>query len=114
MSVDGLLVQRYDRRLNNCLHFAALAWERLTGDRGLVSVREDDIAGMRGVMRRYLLIKGPTAVPSIVLLDTLSGEPHIGVCYRRRLLHLTEAGASFFPFDLAASTYRNPRFYVCR
>lgn len=114
MSIDAFLAEKYDRRINNCLHFAAAAWERLTGDRGLAAVREDDIAGLRGVMRRYLLVTGPTAAPSIVLMDTLGGEPHIGVCYRRRLLHLTESGASNFPFDVATATYRNPRFYVCR
>ncbi|OZI74591.1 hypothetical protein [Bordetella genomosp. 12] len=112
--IDDLLERQYDRKAYNCLHFAAEVWERLTGDAALRSVREEDFraGGMAAVFRRYRRVPGPTAEPSVVLMETLSGEAHIGVCWRRRLLHINEIGPQFLPLDAVAVLYRNMRFWV--
>lgn len=114
MSIDALLSRRYDRQSSNCLHFAAAAWEHLTGDTRLQQVREDDFrAGkLAALFRGYRRVAGPTAAPSIALMDALDGQAHIAVCYRRRLLHCSEMGPTNLPFDAMAAFYRNIRFYA--
>lgn len=113
MSIDFLLSREYDRSSYHCLHFAAEAWEHLTGDSRLREVDEhqfkpDRIAALFRGMRR---LSGPTVSPSIALMETLSGEDHIGVCIRRRLLHINAGGAQFLLVDALAAQYRNLRFY---
>ncbi len=113
MSIDFLLSREYDRSSYHCLHFAAEAWEHLTGDSRLREVDEHQFkagriaALFRGLRRQ----SGPTVSPSIALMETLSGEDHIGVCIRRRLLHINEGGAQFLLIEALAAQYRNLRFY---
>lgn len=111
MSIDALLAEKYQRRSNNCLHFAAKAWEHLTGDARLREVRENDIIGLRGIMREYRRVPGPTVEPSIVLLDDSFGDQHMGVCVNRRLLHLTDTGAQLAFFDTLVYSYKHMRFF---
>ena len=112
--IDELLAREYDRQSSNCLHFAAEAWEVLTGDCRLRHVREDDFkAGkLATLFRGYRRVVGPTVAPSIVLMETLERQAHIGICYRRRLLHSSELGPTNFPLDAMAALYRNMRFYA--
>jgi len=42
----------------------------------------------------------------------LEGEAHIGVCVRRRLLHNSELGPTFFSVEAMAAMYRNMRYYA--
>ena len=114
MSIDFLLGRVYDRKTYNCLHFAADAWEHLTGDRRLREVKEDELAAGRlsALFRSMHKITGPSVLPSIALMETLQGEAHIAVCVRGRLLHINESGASFFPVEAQTALYRNMRFYA--
>lgn len=114
MTIDELLHREYDRKAYNCLHFAAEAWEHLTGDHRLHQVREDDFRAGRlaALFRDYRRVPGPTVEPSIVLMETLEGEAHIGVCVRRRLLHNSELGPTFFSVEAMAAMYRNMRYYA--
>ncbi|CAB3959608.1 hypothetical protein [Achromobacter piechaudii] len=114
MSIDFLLCRVYDRKTYNCLHFAADAWEHLTGDRRLREVKEDELAAGRlsALFRSMHKITGPSVLPSIALMETLQGEAHIAVCVRGRLLHINESGASFFPVEAQTALYRNMRFYA--
>jgi hypothetical protein len=113
MSIDFLLSREYDRKAYNCLHFAADAWEHLTGDLRMHQVDEHDFhAGrMSFLFRDMRRQRGPTVQPSIVLMETLVGDAHIGVCIRQRLLHLYEGGAQFLLVDALTPMYRNMRFY---
>ena len=113
MSIDHLLDKEYDRRSYNCLHHAAECWTSLTGDRRLELVREADIVGqgLVGIFRGMRKHMEPTVAPSLALMETLEGGLHIGVCYRRRLLHINEAGCQYLPVEAYASIYRNMRFY---
>lgn len=113
-TIDELLGREYDRQSSNCLHFAAEAWEALTGDSRLRQVREDDFkAGkLAALFRGYRRVPGPTVTPSIVLMQTLEREAHIAICYRRRMLHSSELGPTNLPFDAMAPLYRNMRFYA--
>ncbi len=111
MSIDALLDQVYDRKTNNCLHFAASAWQHLMGDNRLHSIREANVLGVKSVMRQFQKVAGPTVAPSVVLMESASGDVHIGVCMRRRLLHLCERGAEFMPFECYAGVYHGMRFY---
>jgi len=113
MSIDGLLVREYDRKSYNCLHFSADCWFHLTGDTRLYQVREHDLEGQHLVslfrgMRKH---SSPTFAPSLALMNTLEERLHIAVCFRRRLLHINEAGCQFLPVDALEAMYRNMRFY---
>jgi len=114
MTIDDLLHREYDRKTYNCLHFAADAWELLTGDGRLRQVREDDFKAGRlaALFRDYRRVAGPTVTPAIVLMETLEGEAHIGVCVRQRLLHNSELGPTFFSVEAMAPLYRNMRYYA--
>lgn len=113
MSIDDLLFRQYDRQTYNCCHFSAEAWQRFTGDKRLHDIDESTLqAGdLRLLFTHYQRVDGPTVAPSIVLMQNLQGEFHMGVCVRRRLLHIREEGAVFLPFDASLHTYRNFRFY---
>jgi len=114
VSIDFLLGRVYDRKTYNCLHFAADAWEHLTGDQRLHQVKEEDLAAGRlsALFRGMRKLPGPSVLPSITLMETLHGEGHIAVCVRGRLLHINESGPSFFPVEAQTALYRNMRFYA--
>ncbi|NMK45516.1 hypothetical protein [Achromobacter sp. Bel] len=114
MSIDFLLSREYDRKTYNCLHFAADAWEHLTGDARLHQVEEWDFQAGRlsALFRDLRRQRGPTVEPSLVLMEALGGGSHIGVCLRGRLLHLTEGGAQFLLIEALAASYINMRFYL--
>ncbi|MDQ2139592.1 hypothetical protein RBI14_15610 [Alcaligenaceae bacterium B3P038] len=113
MSIDDLLDRQYDRRRYNCLHFAAESWERLTGDKRLNGVREQDIQGSatREVFRSFQKVKGPTIEPSVALMETRLGDVHIGVCLNRCLLHISEGRPEMFPIETFSQQFSKFRFY---
>jgi hypothetical protein len=111
MSLDTLMAERYDSERNNCVDFAAKAWAHITGDAQLLNLRESDRAGLRGIMRTYTKVEGPTAFPSLSLMEDMEGRYHMGVCVRGRLFHLTDDGVMLLPFDVVKNLYRNLRFY---
>ena len=113
MSIDALLDRAYDRRHYNCLHYAGDCWLHLTGDERLSRVRESGLRsqGLVALFRGMTRGRQATIAPSIALMETLEGELHIGVCWRRRLLHITEAGCQFLPIEALSSLYKNMRFY---
>lgn len=110
--MDSLLfASPYNAKHHNCLHFAACAWHKLTGDGLLMAAAADGIAAARGLMRHYQRVQGPTVAPSIVLMDAVPDGLHIGICVRRRLLHLNADGVQFMLADAALPAYSNVRFY---
>jgi len=113
-SIDCLLDREYDEEAYNCRHFAGEAWELLTGDSRLREVNERNMrpGATAALFRGLKRVVGPTEAPSIVLMDNLKGEPHVGICYRRRLLHLNCEGPQFVLFDAALPLYRNLRFWA--
>ncbi|WP_454674835.1 hypothetical protein [Achromobacter pestifer] len=114
MSIDSLLAKEYDRQKYNCLHFAADAWEYLTGDTRLRRVEERDfrVGRMVDLFRGMRRQPGPTVEPSLALMEAPDEELHIGVCLRRRLLHINEGGVEFFLVEAMSPMYRNMRFYL--
>jgi hypothetical protein len=111
VSIDVFLSEKYDRRRNNCLHFAARAWAHLTGDTSLAEATESDMQSFKRLMRRFTRSDSPTVEPSIAVMENLKGEVHVGICLRRRLLHLDKSGAQFLPIETMALTHKNMRFY---
>ena len=109
--IDHLLGERYHRQANNCLHFTARAWEYLTGDTRLRALQEGDMASMRSVLRAFRQVDGPTVEPAVMVMEYPYGDTHMGVCYQRRLLQLTQKGASFFDIHIAQIMYRHLRYY---
>lgn len=108
---NDVYINAYDRKFNNCMHFSARMWQQLTGDESLLIVAADGIVAARGLMRHYQRVQGPTVAPSIVLMDAVPDGLHIGICVRRRLLHLNADGVQFMLADAALPAYSNVRFY---
>lgn len=104
-------VIQYSEKDLNCLHFASMAWEKLTGDSRLAHAAANGIAAARGLMRHYQRVLGPTVEPSIVLMDAVPDGLHIGICVRRRLLHLNADGVQFMLADAVLPFYSNVRYY---
>lgn len=113
MSIDVLLDREHDRDSYNCLHYAGDCWLYLTGDERLSRVREHGLSrqGLVGLFRGMKRSRRPTEDPSIALMDTMDGQLHIGVCWRRRLLHINEAGCQFLRIEALEAMYKNMRFY---
>lgn len=113
MSIDVLLDREYDRQSYNCLHYAGDCWLHLTGDDRLSKVRESSLAeqGLISVFRGMVRTVQATVAPSIALMETLDGQLHIGICWRRRLLHINEDGCQFLPVEALSAIYKNLRFY---
>lgn len=113
-SIDCLLDREYDEDRYNCRHFAGEAWELLTGDSRLREVNERGLkpGATAALFRGFRRVEGPTAEPSIVLMDNLQGEPHVGICYRRRMLHLNHEGPQFVLMDAVHPLYKNLRFWA--
>jgi len=113
VSIDEFLYREYDRRTYNCLHFAAEVWMSLTGDDRLLKVDEQDFkAGkIANMFRGMTRVDGPTDSPSMVLMETLEGENHIGVCSQRRLLHINTGGPQNLCLDAVSAQFKRMRFY---
>lgn len=52
--------------------------------------------------------------PCIVLLRRRRFDPHVGLFYRGRMLHIGPAGARYERLNIAAFGYTDVRFYACR
>lgn len=113
MSIDEFLGREYDRQTYNCLHFAAEVWMRLTGDDRLNMVDEQDFkAGkIASTFRDMKRVAGPTSTPSVALMETLEGDNHIGICWKRRLLHINTSGPQNLCLDAVSAQFKRMRFY---
>lgn len=114
MSIDILMDKEYSQDFYNCLHFAADAWELLTGDRRLHGVDHKNfrVGKISALFRGMRRVNGPTEVPSLCLMDDLFEDVHVGVCFRRKLLHLMKEGPMYMHMDAFLPRFRRIRYYV--
>ncbi len=117
MSIDCFLDRTYDKRTYNCAHFVSEVWEYLTG------VRIDDI--LKGfllppkerhvcpeIRHSFRKLDKPRGL-CIVLMQRPRTDPHVGLFYKNKILHITESGPCLVPFEIATLGFKKVWFYKC-
>jgi hypothetical protein len=113
------LDQYFDRTMTetyNCLDHVREVWRELKGEdllgrlpklHGAFRHRSISIVGARTFRR----LTQPES-PCIVLMQKPKERPHIGVYYKRSVMHLGAAGVEYQPLAIATRDYKQVRFYV--
>ena len=117
MSIDIFLEKQYNEDSYNCAHFVTEVWKELTG--------EDISSKMDGFLlppsdrytrlekrKAFRRIENPLT-PCIVLLQGRKQTPHVGIFFKRRVLHITKRGVQYMPLEIARVGFKSVRFYVC-
>lgn len=118
-SIDPLLDRRFDRNYYQCAHFTDEAWGHLTeGDlkpaiKGLLLPVDEKYVDVAAMYRFFKNIAKPIT-PSVVFMFRDGISPHLGVFWKRRILHLTESGVRYETPDIASLGFTKVRYYVCR
>lgn len=112
---DGFLKRTYDAQHYNCLDFLRDVWLTVTGEdlafalptefRGLGKRRLDKVD-----IRRFRKLRRPET-PCIVVLTRPRQDPHVGMYWGGRMLHLGTGGVEFLPLSLAVRGFKKIRFY---
>lgn len=117
MSIDKFLDKVYDRNNYNCAHFTADVYNHITGRniednlKGLLFPLKDNHASI-DLRKGWKRLQSPSS-PCIVLFGGKNREPHVGVYYNGRVLHLTPTGAQYVDVELAALPFKTVRYYQC-
>lgn len=115
-SVDPFLAFEYKEGLYNCFDFAGDFWYELTGEclsdrlsilRKPIAQRKARVSDVRGFRK----LEVPES-PCLVVLRMRLVQPHIGVFYEGRVLHLhSRLGVLFQPVREAAYGFDKIGFY---
>lgn len=123
--VDKYLSKVFSVRHYTCFDFAREVWLELTGidlgkqtpDQPLVShgqvtaiqVQEYNTRALQ-VANTLTRLESPED-PCLVLLQRARLEPHIGVFYNGRVLHLSRSGAYYMPLSQITPGYPSVSYY---
>lgn len=115
-NVNLFLDREFNDRRYNCFDFAREVWKSLTGkDLGpqTPSVRSVDTYTIQALSVADTLQRHSEPVdPCIVLMLRKRLEPHIGIYYRGRILHLNRQGAHYADFGHVVAPYTTVQFYT--
>jgi len=112
--IEKYLEKRFTRTYN-CFNFVREVWLDLTGvDLGDQTPAEHGAEEYNQkalkVANTLITLDAPES-PSIVLLQRSRLEPHIGVYYKGKVLHLTKQGVYYMPLDQVTTGYPKVNFY---
>lgn len=117
-SIDPLL-DRVPGPNYNCLDFVNEAWTHLFGTSDIIQRLEALSSGVHSSQGRVILsavrgfVKLDTPVdPCFVVFQRMKMQPHIGIYYKRRVLHLKETGVEFQPLKITKRYFKKIGFYV--
>jgi len=115
LNVDPYLSRRFDLAAQNCWHLVRDGWLELTGidlgDRTPVRITTAALLGKFDTdVPAFRKIEKPES-PCIVLMRSPGVIPHVGIFYKRRVLQMTQRGASYVPLENATSGYSEVGFY---
>lgn len=112
VSLDAFL----DRRKSptyKCFHHAAEVWEHITGERlqdRVASYVEHGALSLADA-RGFKQLDKPTS-PCLILMENANDdEPHLGVFFERKVMHLAAHGAEYQPMVVATIGFKKVRFY---
>lgn len=113
--VEKYLLREFNYRAYNCFHFTRDIWLELTGiDLGDQVPAEKSIDTYTDqalkVANTLTSLQHPED-PCIVLLQRQRLEPHVGVYYKGRVLHLNSKGAYYMALDQLTAGYTKVGFY---
>lgn len=113
--VDPYLQKTLQPTKYNCWHFVQEIWKDLTGiDLGDQTPENHSAESYKktAVAFAATLEKVPHLQdPCIVLMLRERVQPHIGVYYNGRLLHLNARGAEYRPIDQVTASYTTVQYY---
>lgn len=114
LNLSSYLSKTFDMRVYNCWNFASDVWFDLTGKRLGASIE-----GYSASQLTYSATAKSTDMerlsapvsPCLVLMQRRHLNPHIGVFYKGKILHLRELGASYVPPMIATMGYSDVSYY---
>ena len=70
-------------------------------------------AGYARFRADFLRLDAPSP-PCVVLMTRPRFQPHVGLFWADKVLHITEQGVAFQPLDVVSVGFTKIRFYQCR
>ncbi len=125
INVDKYLSKTYNIRTYNCFSFAREIWLELTGtDLGKQTPDNPDthqgsVTTLQALQYNHTALQVANTLirldspedPCLVLLQRARLEPHIGVFYQGRVLHLNRSGAYYVPLGQITPGYPSVSYY---
>jgi hypothetical protein len=116
ISIDKLLSLEYNGESYNCAHFTSEAYELLTGKgidnnlKGLLFPLKD-ASVLIDMKSKWKRLNSPIS-PCIAVFTGKQKDPHVGVYYNHKILHITELGVQYVEPSLVLCKFNNMRFYA--
>ena len=117
VSIDTYL-DRVPRPVYNCLDFTREVWIGLFGDEDVHRRLDELCAGVHaedghvvlGPVRGFRRLARPES-PCFVVMQRSKTQPHVGIFYNGRILHLRETGVEYQPLQVARRYFTKIGFY---
>jgi hypothetical protein len=117
-SIDPLLA-RTPTNAYNCLDFVREAWSHLVGDPGVMArlqalsegVHAEDGRVVLSAVRGFQRLERP-ASPCFVVMQRSKTQPHIGIFYKGRVLHMKDNGVEYQPLPVVRRYFTKIGFYA--
>lgn len=107
-SIDCLLDRMPETGKYNCLDFAREAWDHLEGTELPKGLNYNTIYRMLNLFNR---VDEPGEL-AFVIFQRPFYQPHVGVYYMGRILHLTASGVVYQRPEIAKRYYREFNYYA--
>ncbi len=115
--VDRFMTRRYHPRDYNCAHLVVEFFEQL-GKAEVARALQgylcapNDRRSRKGELARFKVLDKPMN-PCVVLMQN-KGEAHVGVYWKRRVLHIQkDQGVQYVPLEVASLMFKRTRFIAC-
>jgi hypothetical protein len=117
-SVDPLL-SRTPSAGYNCLDFVTEAYGHLMGDPGVMDrlnalnegIHAEDGRVVLSAVRGFQKLERPIS-PCFVVMQRSKMQPHIGIYYNGRVLHMKESGVEYQPLPVVQRYFTKIGFYA--
>lgn len=115
---EKFLGRKYHKEHYNCAHFLADVWLEITGVdikaqlTGFL-LKPSDRFVTPDIRRSFRRIEKPES-PCIVLMQRKNHESHVGVFWKRKILHMNESGAHYHDPCVALFGFTKVGYYQCQ
>lgn len=113
--IDALFSKVYAPPEYHCSHFLCDAWQHITGQdlrTRMAGVLEAVSTGQMkpSDLTQFQRIDAPVS-PCIVLLHGRGLNPHVGMFWRGRVLHIGWQGVQYMPLNVVSAGFTKVSFY---
>lgn len=117
MTLDSFFGRAYHRRRYNCAHLAIEVWEYLHNRPVAAAMRgflvPGEVSGGLGHATGVQPLTRPCD-PCFVLMRSKVREPHVGVFYKGKIIHLAgNHRVQYQPPDVVTMGYTRIRYFTC-